>query len=145
MARPGIAASPPVLIPQEIESAAVVTNILWLLLGGGLVSVVKWSLVGLAMTLTIIGLPFAVAAFRLANLSFFPLGRHALDARLLGGERHPATDTGNFLWAVLIGIPFGLVHIKLATVSIAPLGKRIDRPWEVMAARAASRTRDRDV
>ncbi len=123
---------------------AFVGNLLWFILGGGILAWLLWVFFGLLLAITIVGLPFAMAAFRISGFAAFPFGRELVDARLLGEERILGTGLANFLWVVLagfwlaishalsgisycltiIGIPFGLAHFKLAAVSFAPLGKR---------------------
>ena len=123
---------------------AFVGNVLWFVLGGGWLSCIGWALSGVVLAITVVGLPFAVAAFRIAGFAAFPFGRQLVDAELVGEQRIPLTGCVNILWVVLagvwlaighaiagvgycitiIGIPFGLAHFKLAQVSFAPLGKR---------------------
>ncbi len=113
--------------------------------GGGIVAALSWLLTGLVLAVTVVGIPFAVAAFRIAGFAAFPFGRELVDARAVGEERILGTGLSNLLWIVLagiwltighvflgvgycltiIGIPFGLAHFKLASVSFAPLGKRV--------------------
>ena len=103
--------------------------------------------------LTVVGLPFAVAAFRIAGFAAFPSGRRLVDAELVGEQTLPGTGLVNLLWVVLagiwlaiahviagiaclgsiVGIPFGLAHFKLASICFAPLGKRTV-PTEVAEA-----------
>ena len=124
---------------------ALLGNILWFVFGGGIVAALSWLLTGLVLAITVVGIPFAVAAFRIAGFAAFPFGRELVDARAVGEERILGTGLGNLLWIVLagiwltighvflgvgycltiIGIPFGLAHFKLASVSFAPLGKRV--------------------
>jgi uncharacterized membrane protein YccF (DUF307 family) len=123
---------------------ALLGNVLWLVWGSGVACFLFWGLAGLLLCATIIGIPFGVAAFRIAMFSLLPFGNRLVDLERMG--REPVTGTGiaNVLWflmagwwlAVLhalwgvfhcltiIGIPFGLAHFKLAAVSLAPLGKR---------------------
>lgn len=118
-------------------------NLLWLILGGGLFAALGWALTGVLLALTVVGIPFAVAAFRIAGFAAWPFGRVLVDNREVGVERIPGTGLANFLWVVLagfwlaighllagaaciltiVGIPFGLAHLKLASVSLVPLGK----------------------
>ncbi len=118
-------------------------NLLWLLLGGGLFAAIGWLLLGALLALTVVGIPFAIAAFRIAGFAAWPFGRVLVDNRAMGVERIPGTGLANVLWIVfagfwltlghlfagvaciltIIGIPFGLAHLKLATISLAPLGK----------------------
>jgi len=144
---------------------AFVGNLLWFVLGGGFFAWLGWFLAGILLTVTIIGIPFGQAAFRISAFAAFPFGRQLIDGRLVGNTRWTGTGFVNFLWCVLagvwlaighavvglsccatlVGIPFGLAHFKLAQVSFAPLGKVIvssDVAREA-AARAAAEELDR--
>ncbi len=120
-------------------------NILWFVLGGGFFSGILWLLLGGLLCLTVVGIPFGVAAFRIAGFAAFPFGKELVDSRAVGDERIVGTSLANFLWIILagiwlalshimagaslcltiIGIPFGFAHFKLAMVCFAPLGKRV--------------------
>ncbi|MCE5184505.1 MAG: YccF domain-containing protein [Planctomycetaceae bacterium] len=123
---------------------ALIGNLLWFILGGGIFACILWFLAGLLLCITVIGIPFGLAAFRIAGFAAFPFGRELVDTRLVGGTRILGTGLANFLWIILaglwlaiahvlaaigcflsiIGIPFGLAHLKLAAVCFAPLGKQ---------------------
>ena len=115
-------------------------NILWLIFGG-LVAAVAWVIAGLIMAITIIGIPWCFAAFRIALYTLLPFGqemRSRPDAGVLSG-------LGNIVWFVfagwwlaiihlvlalglaltIIGIPFAWAHLKLAGASLAPVGTEI--------------------
>ena len=86
-------------------------NILWIVLGGGLVLWLEYVLVGLVLCLTIIGIPFGVQCFKIAGLALLPFGKD-IDAR-------PAADgalrvIGNVLWFVFAGLWIFLTHLALA-------------------------------
>ena len=137
---------------------AFVGNLLWFVFGGGIVAWLMWLLTAAVLAVTIIGIPFAKAAFRISVFSAFPFGRELIDGRLLGKERVAGTGLVNFLWCILagvwlaifhavggviciltiIGIPFGFAHFKLAQVSFAPLGKVIVSSDVARAAKARS-------
>ncbi len=53
---------------------SVVGNILWILLGGGIVLFIEYLLAGLMLCVTIIGIPFAKQHMKLAALSLTPFG-----------------------------------------------------------------------
>ncbi len=122
-------------------------NILWLLFGGGIVAWIVWLLLGLLLCCTVVGIPFGIAAFRIAGFAAFPFGRELIDTRLLGESRITGTSLANFLWVILAGlwlavihvllgiscflafflifsIFFGIAHFRLAGICFAPLGKR---------------------
>ncbi|HEX3917739.1 MAG TPA: YccF domain-containing protein [Caulobacteraceae bacterium] len=118
---------------------SLILNILWFILGG-FISGLAWCLAGVLLAITIVGLPWSGAAFRIAGFSFAPFGRH-----VVARETGPLGCLGNAIWVVLagwwlalhhvvlglalmvtiIGIPFGLQHLKLALISFAPLGQTV--------------------
>lgn len=109
-------------------------------------------------TITIIGIPFAKAAFRIAGFVAFPFGKELIDVRDMGQTRLFGTGLANFLWIILagiwlfishimegiaccltiIGIPFGLAHFNIAIVCFAPLGKKPVNKSAAVAARNSS-------
>ena len=117
-----------------------ILNVLWLIFGGW-ISGLLWLLAGCILAVTIIGLPWTPAAFRMASFSFWPFGRHIIDKP---GD-HDVNLILNILWIVfagwwlalhhiilavmlavtIIGIPFALQHLKLAFISLAPVGKDV--------------------
>ena len=118
-------------------------NIIWFIFGGGLISWALWMILGCLLFITIAGIPFAYAAFRIAGFAAFPFGKELVDSRVMGEDRIVGTGLANFLWIILagiwlaishivagaslcltiIGIPFGFAHFRLAMVCFAPLGK----------------------
>lgn len=115
-------------------------NILWLILGG-LVAALAWVIAAAIMAITIIGLPWCFAAFRIAAYTFLPFGNE-MRSRPGAGV---LSALGNILWFVfagwwlalmhlvlalglaltIIGIPFAWAHLKLAGASLAPVGTEI--------------------
>ena len=126
------------------SSMKLALNLLWFIFGGGIFAAALWLIAGGLLALTLVGLPFAVAAFRIAGFAAFPFGRRLVDAELVGEQTLLGTGLVNLLWVVLagvwlaiahvvaglacltsiVGIPFGLAHFKLAGICFAPLGKR---------------------
>jgi uncharacterized membrane protein YccF (DUF307 family) len=112
-------------------------NILWFIFGGW-ISGTLWILAGLLLAVTIIGLPWTPAAFRMAGFSYWPFGKIIVDA-----NPSPAGALLNILWLLLagwwlalhhlvlaaglavtiVGIPFAWQHVKLAIMSLTPVGK----------------------
>ena len=127
-----------------MSGIALFGNLLWLVFGAGVGCFLFWGLAGVLLALTVVGIPFSFAAFRIAGFAAFPFGRQLVSAEMTGDERIAGTTIANILWIVLagfwlflfhaamgvvtcltiIGIPFGLAHFKLAGISFAPLGKR---------------------
>ena len=120
-------------------------NLLYFVIGGGFFAGLAWLLLGCLLAVTVVGIPFAFAAFRIAGFAAWPFGRTLVDARTLGEQTIIGTDAANIVWvifagiwlwiahviagigycATIIGIPFGFAHFRLAAVSFAPLGKRV--------------------
>ena len=118
-------------------------NIIWLLFGG-LATGIGWWIAGVLAAITIIGIPFSIAAFRIGTFSFWPFGREIVD-RPEGEAGKLLILLGNIIWIVLggiwlalahlffalllgitiIGIPFAVQHLKLAHLSLTPYGKMI--------------------
>ena len=119
-------------------------NIIWLIFGG-LATGIGWWVAGLLAAITIIGIPFSIAAFRIGTFSFWPFGREVVDRAESGEARKLLILLGNIVWIVLggiwlalahlffalllgitiIGIPFAVQHLKLAHLSLTPYGKMI--------------------
>ena len=115
-------------------------NLVWLVFGG-LVLFLGYLLAGLLMCLTVIGIPFGIAAFRIGFYALWPFGRRVVSRPTAG----VGSAVGNVLWLVLagwwlalghvvtgiamcltvIGIPLGLANFKLVPVSLLPLGKDV--------------------
>jgi uncharacterized membrane protein YccF (DUF307 family) len=123
-------------------------NLLWIIFGG-LWMAVGWIVAAVIMAITIIGLPWARAAFNIASYTLLPFGRKAVSrAEQLGSHdigTGPFGLIGNIVWLVLagwwlalghlltaillavtiIGIPFAWAHLKLAGIALWPIGKTI--------------------
>ena len=123
-------------------------NLLWIIFGG-LWMAVGWIVAAVIMAITIIGLPWARAAFNIASYTLLPFGRKAVSrAEHLGSHdigTGPFGLLGNIVWLVLagwwlalghlltailwavtiVGIPFAWAHFKLAGIALWPIGKVI--------------------
>jgi uncharacterized membrane protein YccF (DUF307 family) len=123
-------------------------NILWFIFGGWL-SGLLWILAGVLLGITIIGLPYSGACFRIAGFAFWPYGKEIVDRSVLTGQADlghgPVGCVLNVLWFVLggwyialshlliavaeaisiIGIPFALKDLQLAQIALAPIGKTV--------------------
>lgn len=123
-------------------------NLLWFVLGGFVMGL-GWWLAGVLAAITIVGLPWARACFRIAYFSFWPFGKEAISRRDLTGQADlahgPLGLIGNILWflvagwwlavghvssalacfASIVGIPFGIQHLKLALIALAPIGMEV--------------------
>ena len=116
-------------------------NILWLLFGG-VETAIEYFLSGVAMMVTIIGIPFGLQAFKLGVLCLWPFGSVVREKQqtngclntimnliwfLIGGIWIWLTHVffGVLLYITIIGIPFGKQHFKLANIALSPFGKDI--------------------
>ena len=119
---------------------SLIGNVVWFLLFG-LEAGLAWLAAGLVFCCTIIGIPYGVAAFRIAMFAFFPFGKDVVP----NGKAGVGTFLLNAVWVVfagfwlwlgsvisgalfcctIIGIPFGVACFRIAKVSFAPLGKTI--------------------
>ena len=131
-----------------MSPVSLLLNLLWIIFGG-LYMAVGWLIAAAIMAITIIGIPWARAAFNIASYTMLPFGRKAVSrAEHLGNHdigTGPFGLLGNIVWFVLagwwlalghlitaillavtiIGIPFAWVHLKLAGISLWPIGKMI--------------------
>jgi uncharacterized membrane protein YccF (DUF307 family) len=123
-------------------------NLAWILFGGFWMAV-GWAIAGVIMAITIIGLPWARAAFNIALYTLFPFGQTAVSRAEYSGQENIGTGPlgviGNIIWLALagwwlallhlliaialaitiIGIPFAWAHLKLAGLALWPIGKMI--------------------
>ncbi len=119
-------------------------NLLWFIFGGFAMGL-GWWLAGILAALTIVGIPYAIAAFRIGTFSFWPFGREIVDKPERGEAGKVLSLLGNIVWIVfgglwlalghlilalilavtIIGIPFAVQHLKLAHLSLTPYGKSI--------------------
>ncbi|HUO23963.1 MAG TPA: YccF domain-containing protein [Caulobacteraceae bacterium] len=117
-----------------------ILNILWFILGG-FISGTLWLLAAALLAITIVGLPFAPGALRIAMFSYAPFGK-----RLIEGPPRATSTVLNVIWIVLagwwlaahhlvlalglavtiIGIPFAWQHLKLAMISLVPVGTTVE-------------------
>jgi uncharacterized membrane protein YccF (DUF307 family) len=127
---------------------SLILNVLWLVTGG-IWMALAWLLAAVIMAITIIGLPWARAAYNIASYTLLPFGRVALPRDEVAGREDlgtsPVGTLGNVIWLVLagwwlalghiitgvglaltiIGIPFAWAHLKLALLSLWPIGRTI--------------------
>ena len=134
---------------RHLTPLALMLNILWLLLGGALTAI-GWFIAALLMVVTIIGIPWARAAFDNGVYTLWPFGARIMGRERLYGEdigTGPLGFLGNLIWLVLagwwlalghlfaaiglaitiIGLPFAWAHLKLAGYALWPIGRTIVR------------------
>ena len=116
-------------------------NILWLLLGGLVVSL-YYAVVGLLYCISIIGIPFGLQLFKMAGFALWPFGREVVAGPnddgflailmniiwiIFGGIEIALLhiSLGAILCLTIVGIPFGLQHFKMSLLALVPFGKKI--------------------
>ncbi len=131
-----------------MSPVSLLLNILWIVIGGFYMAV-GWAIAGVIMAITIIGLPWARAAFNIAVYTLLPFGQRAVSREEYYGQSDvgtgPLGTIGNIIWFVLagwwlalghlvtavllaitiVGIPFAWAHLKLAGLALWPIGKVI--------------------
>jgi uncharacterized membrane protein YccF (DUF307 family) len=117
-------------------------NLLWLVVAGWWLAIL-WLIASLALVLSIVGIPFAPQALKIASFVLWPFGRVAV------ARPDSAVPTlsavGNIVWVVLVGwwlalahvlagialcisilgIPLGVGMFKLVPITFAPFGLEI--------------------
>ena len=116
-------------------------NIVWFIFGG-IWAAIGYVLGGIALCITVIGIPFGLMSFRLAGAVLAPFGKEIVE---LPEANTPLRVLFNVLWLVLfgweialthlffalllavtiIGIPFAVQHIKLIPLSLFPFGRTL--------------------
>jgi uncharacterized membrane protein YccF (DUF307 family) len=117
-----------------------ILNIIWVVFSGFTLAV-AYALAGVIMCITIVGIPFGIAAFRMTSMVLWPFGRTAV--KLPGAGAGSAI--GNVLWfllcgwwliighlitaavtaATLIGLPLAFANLKLIPITLTPFGREI--------------------
>jgi uncharacterized membrane protein YccF (DUF307 family) len=116
-------------------------NVLWFVFAGVWLAII-YSVAGLVLCVTIIGIPFGIQAFKLAGFVIWPFGRTVV----VSSDRTGLLEiVFNLLWLVLfgwgifvvhivsaialaitiIGIPFALQALKLSVLALWPFGRMV--------------------
>jgi uncharacterized membrane protein YccF (DUF307 family) len=131
-----------------MSPVSLLLNLLWIVFGG-LWMAIGWLVAAVIMAITIIGIPWARAAFNIASYTMLPFGRKAVSRAEHLGTQDVGTGLlgfiGNLIWLILagwwlalghllfaiiwavtiVGIPFAWAHLKLAGIALWPIGKMI--------------------
>src|SRR5215469_10040919 len=99
-----------------------VLNVVWFIFTG-LWMALGYAVVGLICFITIIGIPFGIACFRIANYCLWPFGR-TIEVRHDAGA---GSFIGNILWLLLAGWWLAIGHVMAGiafclTIIGIPLG-----------------------
>jgi uncharacterized membrane protein YccF (DUF307 family) len=133
---------------HRMQPVSILLNILWILIGGAWMAL-AWLIAAVIMAITIVGLPWARAAFNIAAYTLLPFGSRAVRRDELTGVGDIGTGPlgflGNLIWLILagwwlalghlitaallaitiVGLPFAWAHLKLAGLALWPIGKTI--------------------
>jgi uncharacterized membrane protein YccF (DUF307 family) len=130
--------------PSRTTTIGTLGNVLWLVLAGGAPLALGYAAAGLVCAVTIIGIPFAIALWRVALYAALPFDHHVI-------KRQAGVGTGfggfiaNLLWLItcgwimslchliaalgcavtIVGLPFAYAHCKLALLALWPFGREI--------------------
>ena len=122
---------------------SILGNVLWIVLGGGIIIFFMYLFGGFLLCLTIVGIPFGWQCIKLSILALVPFGKEVTVKENAGGV---LAIIMNVIWILLggfwiaithlllavllaitvIGIPFAKQHIKLASLSLTPFGREIE-------------------
>jgi uncharacterized membrane protein YccF (DUF307 family) len=141
------------IVPGGVKT---ILNVIWLVLAGFWLAA-GYLLAAILLAITIVGLPFAKQALKLARYALWPFGW----ALVQSPTRYRTLSTvGNVLWFVLagwwlalghiltgialcltiIGIPLGIADFKMAGAALVPFGRTVVRAHELNAGMVASDT-----
>jgi uncharacterized membrane protein YccF (DUF307 family) len=118
-------------------------NLIWLIFGGFLTGL-GYIVGGLALCLTIVGIPFGVQAIKLGAATMTPFGRKIVED---SNPNSTLKTVLNVVWIILfgweialahlfhaallaitiIGLPFANQHIKLITLALFPFGRSFQK------------------
>src|ERR1700730_4490269 len=131
---------------HPMPPVSILLNILWIVFGG-LWMAAGWVLAAIIMAITIVGLPWARAAFNIAAYTLLPFPQRDCGRASITGRPDIGTGPlgliGNLIWLVLagwwlalghlvtaialavtiVGIPFAWAHLKLAGIALWPIGE----------------------
>jgi uncharacterized membrane protein YccF (DUF307 family) len=116
-------------------------NLIWLIFGGFAIFL-EYMLAGLALCVTIVGIPFGIQSFKLGVLALWPFGQ---DIEYMDYAPGCLSTIMNVLWffiggvwimlthlffgllltITIIGIPWGRQHFKMASLALTPFGRRL--------------------
>lgn len=123
-------------------------NIAWIVFGGVWMAA-AWLVAGVVLAITIVGLPWARAAFNIAFYTLLPFGHQVVPRDEHTGQEDLGTGplgfVGNVIWFVLagwwlalghlvvaaglaltiVGLPFAWAHLKLAGIALWPVGRMV--------------------
>ena len=120
---------------------SLIGNLVWLIFGG-LFAALGYLIGGLALCITVIGIPWGFQCFKMAGLVLWPFGKRVVSDSAQTGC---LSTICNLIWIIcggwytalvhivmglllsitVIGIPWGRQHFKLIEISLMPFGKKV--------------------
>jgi uncharacterized membrane protein YccF (DUF307 family) len=118
---------------------SIIGNIIWLIFGGFLAGM-GYIIGGLALRLTIVGIPFGLQSIKIGIATFAPFGREVQEFK----DSNSVGNTFiNMIWIILfgweialahlvhglvlaltiVGLPFAKQHFKLIPLALLPFGR----------------------
>ncbi|MDY4762251.1 YccF domain-containing protein [Streptococcus thoraltensis] len=82
-------------------------NLIWFIFSG-FWSFITWSMIGILLCITIVGIPLGLQCFKIASFGLFPFGKEVI-----------ISDKGtslflNIIWILLFGWELALLHLTFA-------------------------------
>jgi uncharacterized membrane protein YccF (DUF307 family) len=125
------------------EIVTLVGNVIWLICGG-LFSAIGYIVGGVALCLTIIGIPFGYQQIKIGIATLAPFGCEMVENRNANSPLWLVLNVvwlltfgwiialHHLIWAVIlavtvVGLPFALQHIKLIPLALLPFGRDLVR------------------
>ena len=100
-----------------MQPVSILLNVLWILIGGAWMAF-GWLIAAVIMAITIIGLPWARAAFNIAVYTLLPFGSRAVRRDEVTGMSDLGTGPlgviGNLIWFILAGWWLAIGHVITA-------------------------------
>jgi len=121
---------------------SILANLIWIVLGGGILVFLCYLVGGIILCATIVGIPFGIQLLKLATLGLVPFGKRV---DTTGSAAGLLSIIMNILWWVfggievalvhlvfallmaitIIGLPFARQHMKLFQLALVPFGAHI--------------------
>lgn len=116
-------------------------NIIWLVFGG-FISFIGYVTGGVVLCITIVGIPFGLQVFKLAEVTLWPFNK---TWDLKGWAPGCLSTIMNLLWLIvagwwivlvhlfcglllaitIVGIPWSTQHFKLMSLALTPFGRKV--------------------
>ncbi|HNX79036.1 MAG TPA: YccF domain-containing protein [Prolixibacteraceae bacterium] len=116
-------------------------NLIWMVCGG-LIAFLGYIIGGIALCITIVGIPFGIQVFKLAEVALWPFNK---SYELKDWAPGCLSTIMNLIWLIvagwwivlthlvfglllaitILGIPWAKQHFKMMSLAITPFGRRV--------------------